>query len=173
MTPMKLARAVAGTQLSRQWLSAMMATSQRQPILVGHADDVVRMDKFHHSDQSRGVSRGQNATPGISSINAPPAAQCLIVFENASASDGIEVARGGAKADRLSDRRCACFEAMRGRFEFAFGQSYAHDHFAPAVEWLHGLEDFLAAVENSGAGRPAHLVAGQRQKITSQLLHIN
>ena len=46
------------------------------------------------------------------------------------------------------------------------------NHFAAALVRRHGFEHFLPAIEHADAGRAAHFVAGEREEIATDLLHI-
>ena len=54
-----------------------------------------------------------------------------------------------------------------------FSKRDANDHFAATLPGRHDVENFGATVERADAGRPTHLVSGERQEIASHFLHID
>ena len=77
----------------------------------------------------------------------------------------VQVIDRRAEPDRGHDRRRAGFELGRqlGRREAVAPD--AADHAAAAEERRHGVEQFLAAVEDADAGRAEHLVAAEGEEV--------
>ncbi len=47
------------------------------------------------------------------------------------------------------------------------------NHFAAALIRRHGVEQFLPSPQHADAGRPANLVAGEREEIAADGLHVH
>src|SRR2546426_11426230 len=96
-----------------------------------------------------------------------------IVFKNCCASDLLDVIDGRFQPDGPGDIWCAGLKSVRRLLECAFFQGHADDHLAAAMPRRHRIENFGAPVERSDASRSTHLVSGESQEITAQLLHID
>src|SRR5262249_57578473 len=82
-----------------------------------------------------------------------------LVRADARSADRIDIVDGGAKPDRLHDRRRAGLEFVRGLAVDDAVLEHLPDHLAAAVERRHGLEMLVLAVEHPDARRPVELAA--------------
>src|ERR1019366_1243154 len=71
-------------------------------------------------------------------------------------------------------------EVWRAGFELVGGvvvdgllEADRQDHVAAPLVGGHLFEQLAPAVENADAGRPVHLVPGQRVEVTAERLHVN
>ena len=92
--------------------------------------------------------------------------------KNRRTSDPFEIIDRGREPDRARDIRRAGFETMRRFLKSAFLECDADDHFAAAVPGRQRFQDCGSTVERTAAGRAAHFVTGESEKIATQLLHI-
>ena len=57
--------------------------------------------------------------------------------------------------------------------EFGLVVADGQNHFAAALIRRHGVENLLPAPQHADAGRPANLVAGEREEIAADGLHVH
>ena len=103
-----------------------MAASQCKSVLVRHADDVMRVDRFQHEAHESGtrVARSEDADArNFLDQCAGLQGERLVVFKDALAADFVQIVRGRSKANRPGQWRVCPLQSGGGRFEFAFGQS--------------------------------------------------
>ena len=89
------------------------------------------------------------------------------------AADVVEVIHRRVQPDGAGDVRRAGLESVRRVFPGALLEIHVQNHFAAALIRRHGFEHFLAAIQNADAGRPAHFVAGEREEIAADFLHVD
>ena len=99
-------------------------------------------------------------------------AQFLIVLGDFFAADGVQIIHRGVQADRAGDVRRAGFELVRRFFPGALVEIDVQNHFAAALVRRHCFQTLPPAIQHADAGRPAHFVAGEREEIAADFLHI-
>ena len=77
-----------------------------------------------------------------------------------------------AQADEAGDVRRAGLELVRRVVEHGTVEADFPDHLAAADEGRHRLQVFATRPQRAGAGRPAHLVAGDRVEVATDRGHV-
>src|SRR5437588_11452414 len=88
------------------------------------------------------------------------------------APDVVEIIHSCMEGDSSGDVGRARFKTMRRLLKSSLVEIDAQNHFAASLVRGHFFEPLQAAIEDSKAGRPAHFVTGECEKIATNLLHI-
>src|SRR5438552_15160137 len=142
----------------------MMPAPHGQAILIGECGEIVRVRRVHDKSNKRAalISWPENARAGQFSETLGRIARKLrVVLENCGAPNLLEVINRCREADRASDVWRAGLKPMRRFLKRGFFQGHAHDHFAAAMVWRHGIKNLRARVEGSDAGRSTHFGPGK------------
>ena len=154
----------------------MLAGTHRHALQVEQGGQVVRMRTFdlerHHRGLVRGGAEDAHAVHALQFLGEVRQ-QFLLARGDVLAAECIQVVHGRAEADEAGDVRRAGLELVRGIVEHGAVEADFLDHLAAAEERRHRLQMLAPRPQRAGAGRAAHLVAGDRIEITADGGHVH
>ena len=99
--------------------------------------------------------------------------QFLVVLPDVFPANGVEVIHCGVQTNRAGNVRRAGLEPVRRVLELGLLIFDRQNHFTAALIRRHGVEQFLPSPQHADAGRPADFVAGEREEIAADGLHVH
>ena len=158
-----------------QRLAAMVAGADGDAHLVHQRAEIVVVDALDiEGKRARPVGRAVETDPGNRRQRVGGGAdEALFMLLDRAQADAVHEIEGGSEGDGALDVRRAGFELERQLVVGGFFESDFLDHLAAAAPWRQGVENFRAAPEHADAGRGVDLVAGKREEIDAERLHVD
>ena len=152
-----------------------MPAAESDTILIGESYQVVGMNraqlKAHNSRSIPNWTEQAHFREFSQSLCRRRSKEMIRLFDLA-ATDGFQVLERFGQANRPCDVWGSGFKSMRGQFPLRFVPVHANNHLTPRLVRFHGIEQLLAPVQNSNAGRSTALMAGKDQEIAPDIFYV-